>query len=125
MPKKKEHELPHKTIKKVQKGLESLKKRVETQKAIPSKPLLRSIKDLKLSMDTLSALFKEATKEIEEEEETAISLKEKIEPLAKKINEIESENKKIAQAILTVVDGTPFVCVLLVPNDTNSASLSK
>lgn len=105
MPEKEEYELPHKTIKKVQKGLEELKKKAEKQKTISSDTFLTSLKGLTESMSDLASLFKEATKDIkEEEEETAVELKEKIEPLLKKIDIVEDENKKIAQGILTIAD---------------------
>ncbi len=55
-------------------------------------------------MDGLSTLFKEASKDIKEEEATATELKEKIEPLINKIDTLEDENKKIAQGILTIAD---------------------
>jgi hypothetical protein len=104
MAKKKQHELPHKTIKKVQKGLETLKKKAQKQKHVPSDSLLKSVEDLNQNLVSLSNLFKEAGKDIKEEEEIATDLNKKIDPLIEKVNILEDENKKIAQGILTVAD---------------------
>jgi len=92
-----EAELPHDTIKKVQKGLETLKKKAEKQKSISSETFLNSVEDLNNNLSSLSNLFQEAAKDIKEEEEVAVGLKEKM-------NTLESENRKIAQGILAIAD---------------------
>ena len=61
------YEEPQKTIKKVQKGLDELKKRAEKKKSISSDTFLKSLKDLTKSMNDLSSLFKEASKDIIQE----------------------------------------------------------
>ncbi|MBW2965524.1 hypothetical protein KY342_00300 [Candidatus Woesearchaeota archaeon] len=93
----KEAELPHDTIKRVQKGLETLKKKAEKQKSISSYTFLKSVGDLNKNLNSLSSLFQEAAKDIKEEEEVTVGIKEKIDAL-------ENENRKIAQGILAIAD---------------------
>jgi hypothetical protein len=92
-----EAELPHDTIKKVQKGLETLKKKAAKQKSISSDTFLNSVKNLDKNLSSLSNLFQEAAKDIKEEEEVTSGIKEKIDTL-------ENENRKIAQGILAIAD---------------------
>jgi hypothetical protein len=101
---KKKYELPHKTIKKVQKSLETLQNKAKKQKHVPSNTLLKSVEDLNDNLASLSSLFKEAAKDIKEEEEVSAGLNQKIDPLISKVNLLEDENRKIAQGILTVAD---------------------
>lgn len=99
-----EYELmPHRTISELKHELEILKKKVGSQEEISSKEVQQSIKKLNDNINKLLLLFQEAA-ETMEKEEAEPGVKELIGPLVQRIDRIEDENKKIAEAILAVAD---------------------
>ena len=104
MPNEEEYELmPHQTIVKMKHELELLKKRAASTKKISSKEFMDSVDSLSKKIDSLMSLFQEAAEEMKVEEEEP-GIKEQIHPLVARIDEIEEENRKIAQGILVVAD---------------------
>lgn len=63
-----------------------------------------SIDELNKNVKEMMSLFKEASEEMKEEEEMTGTVEAKLEPLLKKVAEIESENKTIAESILALAD---------------------
>ncbi|MBW2996648.1 hypothetical protein KY332_05115 [Candidatus Woesearchaeota archaeon] len=94
-----EYELmPHETIAKIKHELEVLKKRAYSKEK-PSREAKESIDRLNENINKLMSLFQEAAKEMEAGEEEPGT-----EELMKRINEVEEENRKIAEGILVVAD---------------------
>lgn len=105
-PKKEEvyYELmPHKKIKKIKKEIESLKKKAETE-SFTSKGFMSSVNSLTTSIDSLMELFKEATESMKLEEQAEEEVSKKIGPLLARMDDIEEQNRKIAEGIVTVAD---------------------
>ena len=103
MPEDEEYELmPHETIAKLKHELEVLKKKVGSKEEISSKDVQKNIETLNVNINNLLSLFKEAAKGLKEEAEPG--LKEQISPLAKRMERLEDENRKIAEGILVVAD---------------------
>ena len=96
--------MPHRTIENIKKELEELKLKAASKESISSESFRRSLDNLTTSLNSLMAIFKEATEEMKVEEETEDALKGKIGPLVEKVGEIESENRTIARSILALAD---------------------
>ncbi len=105
MPKEdEEYELmPHQTIAKIKHELDILKKKAGSMKEISSDDFKKSIDNLTIKIDSLMKLFKSAAEEMKEEEKKP-GVEDQLKPLAERIDEIEDENKKIANGILVVAD---------------------
>jgi hypothetical protein len=94
-----EYELmPHQTIAKIKHELEVLKKRAYSKEK-PSKEAKESIDKLNENINKLMSLFQQAAKDMEAGEEEPGT-----DELMKRINEVEEENRKIAEGILVVAD---------------------
>jgi len=96
--------MPHRTIENIKKELDELKKKAASTESISDKSFKKSLDNLTSSINNLMFLFKEASKEMqadEEREKGSISDMGKVE---KKLEELEGENKKIASGILAVAD---------------------
>ena|GEM_PF-748604 len=105
-PKKEEvyYELmPHKKIKKIKKEIETLKKKAETE-SFTSKSFMSSVSSLTKSIDSLMELFKEATEGMKLEEQAEEEVSKKLAPLLGRMDDIEEQNRKIAEGIVTVAD---------------------
>lgn len=105
-PKKEEvyYELmPHKKIKNIKKEIENLKKKAETE-SFTSKSFMKSVGSLTQSIDSLMELFKEATESMKMEEQAEEEVSKKITPLLARMDDIEEQNRKIAQGIVTIAD---------------------
>ena len=91
--------LPHKE-------LIDLKKQIaEMKQSYAAKPALQeSIDNLNKSINSLMHLFKTASEEIKLEKHDEETVSGKLGPFMKKLNEIESQNERIAEAILAVSD---------------------
>lgn len=94
--------MPHKALKTIKDELNKIK--TAKGKSAPSKNMSESMDRLSRSINGLMHLFKEAANEMRIEEEAEVSLKEKIGPLLQRIDDIEDQNRKIAQGILVVAD---------------------
>lgn len=81
--------MPHEEIMRLREELKKLKS------GNPGSSLQNSIDELRMSIDRMLVIFMEASREIKEEGAPTLS---------KKIEEISSQNEKIAKAILVVVD---------------------
>ena len=96
--------MPHRTIENIKKELEELKLKAASKDAVSSEAFKKSLDNLSGSINNLMDLFKEATEGMKIEEETEAELKSRLVPLMNKVDDIENENKTIAQAILAVAD---------------------
>ncbi len=96
-----EYELmPHEIVENLKKELEDLKKR-----AVPVSPdVKQSIESLNENIISLKSAFEQAAGDIRKEEMEEEDLLKKIEPIIARVNEIESENRKIAEGILVIAD---------------------
>ncbi|MBW2975265.1 hypothetical protein KY366_06105 [Candidatus Woesearchaeota archaeon] len=93
--------MPYKEIINLEKRLAEL----EQKKGGPSsKELLSSMSSLTKSMNNMLQLFSSAAEEmkIEEKEEHALTIK--LDPLTKKIENLESQNKTIAEGLVAIAD---------------------
>jgi hypothetical protein len=96
--------MPHRKITDIKRELEHLKKKASSEGAsASSKDFKESADRLNDNINRLLSLFKEAAESMKVEEEEP-GLRAQIDPLMKRINEIEDENKKIAQGILVIAD---------------------
>lgn len=95
--------MPHKKIKQIKKEIESLKKKAETE-SFTSKSFMSSVSSLTNSIDSLMELFKEATEGMKFEEQAEEEVSKKIEPLLARMDDIEEQNRKIAQGIVVIAD---------------------
>lgn len=91
--------LPHKE-------LIDLKKQIaEMKQSYAAKPAMQeSIDALNRSINSLMHLFKTASEEIRLEKHDEETVAGKLGPVMKKLNEIEAQNEKIAEAILAISD---------------------
>lgn len=95
--------MPHKAVKNIKKEIENLKKKAESE-SFSSKSVMTSINNLTQSIDSLMSLFKEATEGMKLEEQAEEEVSKKITPLISRIDELEEQNRKIAQGIVTIAD---------------------
>ncbi|MEE9524973.1 MAG: hypothetical protein V3V78_00005 [Candidatus Woesearchaeota archaeon] len=96
MPEEEYELMPHQTIVKLKHELEVLKKRAYSKEK-PSKEVKASMDSLNNNINKLLTLFQEAAKSMGSEEPDK-------DPLMERVNEIEEENRKIAEGILVVAD---------------------
>lgn len=100
--------MPHKTIEKIKDELDDLKLKAASNDSVSNESLRKSLDNLNRSVNQLMSLFKEAAEEMKIEEESKDRMSEdihnKLNPLLKRMETLESENKKIAQGILAVAD---------------------
>ena len=105
MAKGEEYEImPHRTIKKIKKEIESLKKKSKSAEQVASPEFKKSMDNLTRSMNSLMELFKEAAEDMKIEDRTQENIDEKLGPLVEKVSQIEDENKRIAEGIVVVAD---------------------
>jgi len=90
--------MPHKAVKKIKKEIENLKKKSQKE-SFSSKSVQTSVTNLTNSIDSLMELFKEATDSMKLEEQAEEEVSKKISPLLARMDDIEDQNKKIAQGI--------------------------
>ena len=95
--------MPHKKIKHIKKEIENLKKKAEKE-SFTSKNFMGSVNSLTQSIDSLMELFKEATESMKLEEQAEEEVSKKITPLLARMDDIEDQNRKIAQVIVTIAD---------------------
>lgn len=96
--------MPHKTIEKIKDEIDGLKLKAASKDTISNESLRKSIDNLTHSVNDLMSLFKEAAEELKLEEESREKVSDQFGPLLNRIDNLESENKKIAQGILAVAD---------------------
>lgn len=95
--------MPHKKIKAIKTEIDRLKKKAEKE-SFSSKSFRSSVDNLKQSIDSLMDLFKEATESMKAEEKAEEEVSKKIMPLLARMDDIEEQNRKIAEGIVTVAD---------------------
>lgn len=95
--------MPHKKIKNIKKEIENLKKKAEKE-SFTSKNFMGSVNNLTQSIDSLMELFKEATESMHLEEQAEEEVSKKIAPLLARMDDLEDQNRKIAQGIVTIAD---------------------
>lgn len=104
MPEDDEYELmPHETIEKIKHELEILKQKAGGVEDISSKEVKQSIIVLNDNISKLLSLFHEAAKDIKEEQCQPIK-SEQIGTIMNRMDQLEEENRKIAEGILVVAD---------------------
>ncbi len=91
--------LPQKEIQELKDELRKLKEFEIT----PSKKMQVSLVELNNKLDKLLSIFEEATTALQVEE-GGLSFKDKMRPLAEKMNKILEQNSEIAQGIVAVAD---------------------
>jgi len=91
--------LPEKDIQDLKEELRKLKEFEIT----PSKKMQVSLVELNTKLDKLLSIFEEATTALQLEE-GGLSFKDKMRPLAEKMNKILEQNSEIAQGIVAVAD---------------------
>lgn len=91
--------LPEKEIQELKGELQKLK----DFEIMPSKKLGVQLIELNTKLDKLLSIFEEATTALQLEE-GGLSFKEKMKPLAEKMNKILEQNSEIAQGIVAVAD---------------------
>jgi len=96
--------MPHKTIENIKKELDELKQKANSKEYLSSENFKRSMDNLSVSINRLMSLFKTAAEEIKEEDKNEQDINAKIDPLLKKVEQIERENKTIAESILAVAE---------------------
>ncbi|MEA3515003.1 MAG: methyl-accepting chemotaxis protein [Nanoarchaeota archaeon] len=92
--------MPIHTINEMKKEIESLKKQYL------NKGVSVSIDTLNNNIKDLLDIFREATREMREEQKTVDESKKKIDEVSSNVNELFDQNAKIAEAIITVHDLT-------------------
>lgn len=96
--------MPHKAIENIKNEIDDLKLKAASKNAVSNESLRKSMDNLTHSVNALMALFKEAAEELKIEEESRENMTDQFGPLLDRIDNLESENKKIAQGILAVAD---------------------
>ena len=94
--------IPEKEVAKLKKEVEDIKKN-PIGKTKQGKELLESITELNDNIRTLAEIFEEAGKQFKNEAK-AIEIEEKIEPVNQKVELLVEQNKKIANAIVSLAD---------------------
>ena len=105
MPNKEDELMPYQTLANIKNELMALKRKAGSLKGAPSKEFYKAVDRISHDADSLLSLFEEAAKSMEaEKREKKPGLKEQAGFLAKRLDEIEEENKQIAQGILAIAD---------------------
>lgn len=92
--------MPREQIKKLKEEISRLKSGSVTGDS----ELLESIKDLSVKLDSMTHIFEAAETDLREEDKTAGIVKDKIDPILSKVNEIADQNQKIAKGLVSIVD---------------------
>jgi len=93
--------MPLDEVKQLKKEISELKKDKEYA---PSSVVARSLERLAESLERLFKIFEVAATDIEEERIAEQSFEDKIQPLLKKMEDLEQQNKDIAEGLLALAD---------------------
>jgi hypothetical protein len=93
--------MPYKEIVELKKQIAELQRRTGDTS---SKELLQSMASLTKSMNNMLNLFSSAAEEMKLEEKTESELSQKVAPLIEKVDNLEKQNKTIAEGLVAVAD---------------------
>ncbi|MEM3126691.1 MAG: hypothetical protein QW331_01330 [Candidatus Woesearchaeota archaeon] len=96
--------IPRATLEDMKKQIAELQRQTQQKEKISTDQFSQAIMKLTQSMEEMNALFRAATEELKLEEETGHKIDEYIEPINERLNAIEDQNKKIADAMLALAD---------------------
>lgn len=96
--------IPKATLEDMKKQIAELQRQIQQKEKISVDQFSQAIAKLTQSMEEMNELFRAATEELKIEEDAGQRIDEYIEPLNKRLNAIEDQNKKIADAMLALAD---------------------
>ncbi len=100
-----EYELmPHKAVKKLQKQIDNVNAKTKDLEALSTPEMKKAMYEMTNSMNSLIEMFKVASDSMKMEEHDQDIVVNKINPIMKKLEQIEKQNEEIAQGIVTVAE---------------------
>jgi len=96
--------IPKQTLDEMKKQLVELQRQAQQKEKISTDQFSQAIAKLTQSMEEMNALFKSATEELKLEETTRENLGQHLAPVNERLDAIEDQNKKIADAMLALAD---------------------
>ncbi len=96
--------IPKQSLDDMKKQLAELQKQSQQKEKISIDQFSQAIANLTRSMEEMNVLFKAATEELKLEETTKENISQYVEPINNRLDSIEEQNKKIADAMLALAD---------------------